>query len=181
MEIGITVKRSDRRTIAIEVKNGAVLVRAPRYASRSEIEHAVQSHISWIERALQKEQDIRSQGASLLTESEKKALKKSAKETIPARIAYYAQLMGLSYGTISIRFQKTRWGSCSAKHNLNFNALLMLTPPEVLDSVVVHELCHIKVMNHSAAFYREVYRWCPDYKKCSKWLKDHGKALMARL
>ena len=82
--------------------------------------------------------------------------------------------MGVDYGRITIRNQKTRWGSCSAKGNLNFNCLLMLMPTEVIDYVVVHELCHLKEMNHSNAFWREVKQVLPDYRKQVKWLKDEG-------
>ena len=99
---------------------------------------------------------------------------------IPARVAYYAAQIGVSYGRITIRCQRTRWGSCSSAGNLNFNCLLLLAPPRVLDSVVVHELCHRKQMNHSAAFYREVYRVFPDYDRCRLWLRENGGALLAR-
>ncbi|MDY3888895.1 MAG: M48 family metallopeptidase, partial [Agathobacter sp.] len=85
-------------------------------------------------------------------------------EYIPKRVAYFADIMGVDYGRITIRMQKTRWGSCSSKGNLNFNCLLMLAPPEVIDYVVVHELCHRKEMNHSKAFWREVERVLPDYR-----------------
>ena len=87
----------------------------------------------------------------------------------------------LSPTAIRIRVMKTRWGSCSSKGNLNFNCLLMLAPPEVLDSVVVHELCHRKHMNHSAAFYAEIDRVFPDYKIHHAWLKKNGRALMNRV
>jgi predicted metal-dependent hydrolase len=89
--------------------------------------------------------------------------------------------MGISYGRITVRSQHTRWGSCSAKGNLNFNCLLMLVPQEVLDYVVVHELCHRKELNHSARFWAQVERILPDYRIHRKWLKDHGSALIGRL
>ena len=89
--------------------------------------------------------------------------------------------MGVDYGQITIRSQKTRWGSCSSKGNLNFNCLLLLAPPEVLDYVVVHELCHRKEMNHSPRFWAEVARVMPDYKVRRKWLKDNGNGLMQLL
>ena len=104
-----------------------------------------------------------------------------ALEVIPRRAAYYAPLVGVQYGRITIRNQRTRWGSCSGKRNLNFNCLLMLAPPEVVDSVVVHELCHLKEMNHSPRFYAEVLRVFPDYRKWDKWLKENGAALLARM
>ena len=116
-----------------------------------------------------------------LTEAEINELKAQAAEVIPERVSYFAGVVGVSYGRITIRCQKTRWGSCSSKGNLNFNCLLMLAPHEVLDSVVVHELCHLKEMNHSKAFYDEVLRAYPNYKQDHKWLKDHGVELMSRV
>ena len=79
-----------------------------------------------------------------------------------------------------IRLQKSRWGSCSVDRNLNFNCLLVLMPPEILDSVVVHELCHRRHMNHSKEFYDEVLRIFPDYKRCNKWLKQNGGVFFKR-
>ena len=76
----------------------------------------------------------------------------------------------MTYGRITIRAQRSRWGSCSSKGNLNFNCLLMLTPSEIRDYVVVHELCHRIELNHSAYFWAEVARILPDYKECRKWL-----------
>ena len=87
----------------------------------------------------------------------------------------------MTYGNITIRNQRTRWGSCSAKGNLNFNCLLCLAPPGVLDAVVVHELCHRLEMNHSKRFYEEVLRVYPDYYKDHGWLKEHGSELLGRL
>ena len=100
---------------------------------------------------------------------------------IPARVAFFAPQIGVSCGRVTIRAQRTRWGSCGRNGNLNFNCLLMLAPPEVLDSVVVHELCHRREMNHSARFYAEVLRVFPEYRKHRQWLKENGEALMARL
>ena len=108
-------------------------------------------------------------------------LAKEALRVIPERVAYYAPRVGVRYGRITIRNQRTRWGSCSGKKNLNFNCLLMLTPPEVLDSVVVHELCHILEMNHSKRFYANVLRVYPDYYKQHAWLKENGGALLRRM
>ena len=115
-----------------------------------------------------------------LSEEELKGLAKKALQIIPERVEYFSKLVGVSYGHITIRNQKTRWGSCSSKGNLNFNCLLMLTPPEVLDYVVVHELCHRKEMNHSKAFWSEVEKVIPNYRKLRKWLSDEGHSIFLR-
>ena len=89
--------------------------------------------------------------------------------------------MGLRYGNITIKNQLTRWGSCSSLNNLNFNCILMLTPEIIRDYVVVHELCHLKEMNHSKKFWAEVANVMPEYKIYEKWLKENGGALISRL
>ena len=121
------------------------------------------------------------QPASPFTEEEIRALTDKALQVIPDRVRHYAALMGVSYGRITIRNQKSKWGNCSAKGNLNFNCLLMLFPSEALDYVVIHELCHRKEMNHSPKFWAEVEKYAPDYKTQRKWLKDEGSKLIARL
>ena len=100
---------------------------------------------------------------------------------LPEKVQQFARQMGVTYGRITVRSQRTRWGSCSAKGNLSFNCLLMLCPEEVQDYVVIHELCHRKEMNHSAAFWTEVEKHCPNYRSHRKWLKDNGSALIGRL
>ena len=107
-----------------------------------------------------------------------KELAERARHDLTMRCAFWAEKVGVSYGRISIRHQKTKWGSCSSKGNLNFNCLLMLAPETVRDYVVVHELCHRKQMNHSEAFWAEVERVLPGYREARKWLKTHGQELM---
>ena len=87
----------------------------------------------------------------------------------------------MQYGRIAVRCQKSKWGSCSAKGNLNFNCLLLLAPQEVLDYVVVHELCHLREMNHSARFWQYVAAVIPDHRERRRWLREHGAELMARV
>lgn len=116
-----------------------------------------------------------------LTQQELEALKKEAKRLIPERVRYYAAKLGITYGRVAIRAQRSRWGSCSSKGNLNFNCLLMLTPREVIDSVIVHELCHRRQLNHSKAFWKLVYEAMPDYGTWDRWLKDHGRELISAL
>ena len=117
----------------------------------------------------------------ILSDEELNELTKQAKKVFPERVKFYAPLIEVKYGKIYIRHQRSRWGSCSGKGNLNFNCLLVLAPPEVLDSVVVHELCHLKEMNHSKSFYEEVYKVMPDYDKNHMWLKENGAELISRL
>lgn len=171
--------RSRRRTMAAQIKDGQLIVRAPLYATDAEIRDFVQKHQRWAEKHLAEAQALDT--IKPLTMDELRDLAQQAKAVIPQRVAYYAPLIGVDYGRITIRAQHSRWGSCSSKGNLNFNCLLMLTPPEVIDSVVVHELCHRKEMNHSPKFYAEVLRVYPDYQKWHNWLKDHGPALMRRI
>lgn len=170
--------RSRRKTVSIQIKpDGTVIVRAPMRMPLREIEAFVASKASWIA----KHAHSKPAESEKFTDAELAALAKQAKIIIPQRVAYYAPLIGVSYGKITIRKQKTLWGSCSAQGNLNFNCLLMLAPSEVLDSVVVHELCHRKHMDHSAAFYREIERVMPDYHQRHSWLKQNGSSLIARL
>ena len=137
----------------------------------------------WIETHLAKAQIRQGEADKYhkLSDAEIRALADRALKVIPDRVAYYAPLIGVTYGRITIRNQKSKWGSCSAKGNLNFNCLLMLAPPEVIDSVVVHELCHRKEMNHTKKFYDEVLKVFPDYWSCDKWLKDNGDILMTMM
>ena len=179
----IKIIRSSRKTLAIEVKAESVLVRAPRRMSQKEIWNFLEEKKGWIEKNLKKLQERQDlfQQQKPYTEEEIRMLAEQALDVIPKRVRYYAPLVGVDYGRITIRNQRTRWGSCSSKGNLNFNCLLILFPDEVLDSIVVHELCHRKHMNHSAAFYAEVERVFPEYRKCEKWLKEHGSLYLSRL
>ena len=99
--------------------------------------------------------------------------KNSSRKLIEQRAAYYAAKMGIAYGRISMRNQKTRWGSCSSDGNLNFNCRLLYVPLELLDYVVVHELAHRRHMNHSAEFWKEVEKYLPDYKERKARLKQY--------
>lgn len=179
----VSVIRSNRKTLSIQVKPGEVIVRAPFGVSNKEIERIVQEKRAWIEKHLSALAVSGNQSGDLpeFTDEEIKDMVLRAKEIIPERVAYYAEKIGVSYNKITVRCQRTRWGSCSASGNLNFNCLLVLMPPEVLDSIVVHELCHRKHMNHSAGFYKEIEKVFPDYKRCQKLLKGCGRQLLSRL
>lgn len=103
--------------------------------------------------------------------------RKAAKEYFPKRVAYFHTFTGGDFKKITIRDQKTRWGSCSSSGTLSFNYRLMYAPPRVLDYVVVHELCHLTHMNHSKAFWAMVASIMPEYKIYRQWLKEHGQEL----
>ena len=177
------VVRSNRKTIAAEIKQNKLIIRAPLGATNEDINRFMLENKKWLDDHLAKAQarEKAMEGIHRLTPDEIQALANRALEVIPQRVAYYAPLIGVTYGRITIRNQRSKWGSCSSKGNLNFNCLLMLTPPEVIDSVVVHELCHRKEMNHSERFYAEVLRVFPDYWAQDKWLKENGDILMRML
>ena len=178
-----TTIKSNRRTLALEIKKDGLIVRAPIKATDEEIDMFVVKHKKWIENNLLKMKERKKVLDSIepLSQSDIQALADKALNVIPDRVRYYAEKIGVTYGRITIRNQRSKWGSCSAKGNLNFNCLLMLAPPEVLDSVVVHELCHRKVMNHSDKFYAEVLKAFPDYWIWDKWLKENGDILLMRM
>ena len=179
----VTVIRSNRKTVAIQVNSDlSVTVRAPRSASEKDIEEILKKKEAWISKHIEKikktKERLEAESTEKLTREKVIALAEEALKVIPERVEYFAKVIGATYGKITIRNQKTRWGSCSSKGNLNFNCLLMLAPSEVLDYVVVHELCHRKQMNHSKAFWLEVEKVLPNYKEVRKWLKEEGSQMI---
>jgi len=102
--------------------------------------------------------------------------RKAAKEYFPKRVAFYHTMIGGTYTKITIRDQKTRWGSCSQRRNLNFNWKLIMARSEALDYVVIHELCHMIHLNHSPEFWALVAKHMPDYKKWQDYLKKEFAA-----
>lgn len=183
MEISYRLIRSNRKNLSLEINEKGLTIRAPRRASDAEIRSFLLKNEKWIIKHLEEYENRKKkyEGITKLTEEELNILADEAMKYIPERVKYYAQIIGVTYNRITIRNQRTRWGSCSSKGNLNFNCLLMLTPKEVIDSIVVHELCHRKEMNHSAKFYDEVLRVYPDYYKWNKWLKENGDKILYRM
>ena len=167
--------RSKRKTISVEINREAkIIVRAPLKMKKSDIELFLQSKSEWIDKHLLSMKEKVSSMPRKLSEEEKNELKKNAKIVITPRVEYFASRMGVSYERITLKLQKTRFGSCSTKNNINFNALIALMPTDILDYVIVHELAHLKQMNHSSVFWKEVEKVIPDYKNKRKWLKENG-------
>ena len=159
--IPYTLVRSNRKTISIVIKpTGEVEVRCPKRCSKRDVEAFLVSKAAWIQGHLEKIAER--PAVTALSETEQKALAKQAAQVLPPKVQHFAAVIGVSYGRITIRSQRTRWGSCTSDGNLNFNCLLILLPDEIIDSVVVHELCHRKQMNHSAKFYAEIEKVFPE-------------------
>lgn len=148
-----------------------VVVRAPRWVPKAEVDRFVQSHESWIQKATER-QRRRNEQEALLTEKRITELKALAKAELPRRTAYFAKIMGVTPKSVKITSAKKRFGSCSGQNGICYSWRLMLYPSEAIDYVVVHELAHIRQKNHSPAFYREIEKILPDYKARAKLLKD---------
>lgn len=183
MDINIKIIRSARKTVSLEItKDMQVILRAPLSMPQADIDRFISEKSAWIDKHLaeigkrQAEAEVKS--VKKLSDEEINGLADRAMAVIPKKAAYFAPIVGVTYGRITIRNQRTRWGSCSARGNLNFNCLLMLCPEFVLDYVVVHELCHRKELNHSKRFWAEVERVMPDYKDAVCWLKENGAGLI---
>lgn len=115
---------------------------------------------------------------SVITEHIVKAwLVNQAGEYFLARTKHWAPLIGVHPVRITIRDQKTRWGSCSSLGNINYNWRVIMAPPRIVDYLVIHELSHLLEPNHSAKFWNEVKKFAPDYQECRKWLTANGKIL----
>lgn len=179
----VQIIRSRRRTAGIQItRDGDVIFRAPLHMSKQQIMTLLEERQGWIEsRLTMVRQANRAGEAAPLSGADLQQLTRQASEKLPPLVRQYARQMGVDSGKITVRCQQTRWGSCSAKGNLNFNCLLMLTPEEVQHYVVVHELAHRKHMNHSSSFWAEVASVLPDYPVQVRWLKQNGAALLARV
>ena len=182
--------RSRRKTCSLSLdQNGFLTVRVPLFVHNAEVIRLLTEKQFWIASKLAEQKQRQEARPDLpvpaYTEAERAAIEKrcraAAADTISKRAAYYTaafpDIIRGSYSRISIRDQKTRWGRCSSRGTLSFNWRLMLAPPDILDYVIVHELCHLTHMNHSPAFWQCVEHILPDYKTRRKWLKENGYQL----
>ena len=176
------ILRSKRKTLSLRITPwGDLEIRAPLRMPERDIQAFVAEKARWIETHRARVLRDQAQGAlAPLDEAALEGLKEQTRQKLAPMLERHGAHMGVSYGRVSIRCQQTRWGSCSAEGNLNFNCLLALAPEEVMEYVAVHELAHRKQMNHSPLFWQEVARECPRYIQCRRWLKQNGGALLAR-
>ena len=175
--VDIKIIHSSRKTLALEVKGGIVKARVPMRVSDKNVISFIEKNKNWIERAIgvwkKKVEENKASGLIIpplceLTSNEHKTIKKS----LERRVEYFAGLLGVSYNRKSIRDQRTRWGSCSSKGNLNFNYRLFFLKSELMDYVVIHELSHRIHMNHSREFWNVVEEFCPNYRDYRKQLSE---------
>ena len=104
--------------------------------------------------------------------------RRQAQSYLPIRVRELAGTHGFKYEKVRIKNQKTRWGSCSAKRNINLNLRLMMAPDDAIDYVIIHELCHLRELNHNPAFWALVEAHCPEYRHWKAWFKQHGPSLI---
>ena len=173
--INYEIIRSKRKTLAIYVRpDGSVDVRAPLKLSKQYIDTFVQAKSKWIDETRDRLAKLQSQQKMIrLSLKEENEYKKKALDYFNSRCSYFANKMGVVYGNIKVNKAKTRWGSCNAKGDINFAYRLIFTSEELIDYVIVHELAHLKEMNHSLRFWSIVENTMPDYKERRKELKNH--------
>ena len=162
------VLRSNRKTVGITVKRGGeVVIRAPKRMRLSDVRKVVEAHRAWLERAIETSKHL----PELPDEQAQEILRRKAKQFLPPLVEHWAKIIGVQPTSFRITSAKTRFGSCSGRNGLCFSLFLMQYPPEAIEYVVVHELCHILHHDHSPAFWAAVERCLPDYRARKKLLK----------
>jgi predicted metal-dependent hydrolase len=178
-DIGYRIRRSvrARRLRIVVYRDGAVVVVLPRGTSVATAERFVRDKASWIrknrERFRREPRDVAPGGGhgDFLRHRE------SARVLAHARIAHFNGIYGLRFSAITIKNQRTLWGSCSRGGNLNFNYKIALLPPPLADYIIVHELCHLAAFDHSKKFWALVSRAIPDYAARRRALRRTGAGL----
>ena len=164
--------RSRRKTLALEItKDCRVVVRAPLRMSEKRIQAFVESHGDWITRHLERRRERAASLPPPPTEEEIEALKARARAELPPKITFWSGKMGVVPTGFRVTTAKKRYGSCSAKNSLCFSCFLMRCPPEAVELVVVHELCHIREKNHGPRFYTLLAQHLPDWRERKKLLR----------
>jgi predicted metal-dependent hydrolase len=163
--------RTARRYIMRVRPDGAMRVTIPRGGSRAEAQRFAERHRDW---ALRQRSKVL---AAKRPPEVEQALKAQAQRELPPRLLELAALNNLTVSGISIRGQRSRWGSCSPKGHIALNYRLMLMPPEVREYILIHELMHLKQADHSRKFWRHVEAACPGFRDAERWLRRNGSSL----
>jgi predicted metal-dependent hydrolase len=174
----VVIRRSPRaRRWRLEVPWGEpARLTAPHSMSQVEVDQVLRDKRAWIEK--QRRRQVPRLGLEGLPVSES-AARVGARELVSALAEEEAERLGVAYRRIRIGSQRTLWGSCSPAGTLSFTWRLVLAPLEVLDYVVVHELCHLRVPNHSRSFWALVESRRPHWREQRTWLREHGPELLA--
>jgi predicted metal-dependent hydrolase len=163
--------RQARRYVMRLRPDGDLRVTIPPGGSRAEAERFVERHRAWAER--QRAQMI----AARRPAGEIRALRARAAKELPPQLLALAAAHGLTIARVTIRDQRSRWGSCSPNGHIALNFRLLLMPAEVREYVLIHELMHLKQANHSRRFWRLVEAACPRFRDAEHWLRRHGPSL----
>jgi predicted metal-dependent hydrolase len=175
MDFQPIITYSKRKTLAIKITpHGTIQVSAPRLTPKWYINSFIKSRILWIEKHLKTIENHKLSNNQLtLNETQIKAHRAHAKQTIPEQVLKWSQIMGVTHTKTRISSAKTRWGSCSFTNTISINWRLILLPEQCLEYVIIHELAHITEKNHSKNFWNIVEKYCPDYKTTRKTLQSH--------
>ncbi len=178
MEEAVEIRRSSRaRRWRLTAGWGEpARLTVPREMSRAEIARVVEAHRGWLARERARQVPRLGLDPSAVSGEDGR---RAARELVTMVLDEEAPALGVSYRRVQIRDQRTRWGSCSSRGTLSFNWRLALAPFEVLDYVVVHELCHLRQPNHSPRFWQLVATRRPRWRLQRDWLRDHGAELLA--
>ena len=168
----VRVRRARRYILRVR-PDGTLRVTIPRGGSRAEATSFVARHLAWV---AQERERVQAQRESVPPEREAELRQQAARQLIP-RLHELAAQLGLTVSRVSIRNQRSRWGSCSRNGAISLNYRLVLMPPHVADYVLIHELMHMQQQNHGPRFWRLVERACPDYRESERWLRRHGRTL----
>lgn len=174
--------RSKRRSVSLEIgEDASLIIRAPKLLPEEKILKLAEKKRNWIERqqkkALEKQQKINHLRSLGISSHATRHYKQQALRHIMERAGYFSHLINLSFKKIKITSARKRWGSCGSNGTLSFSWRLILTPPQVIDYVVAHEVAHLAVGNHSKKFWKTVANLYPEYKTHQKWIKENSHLL----
>jgi predicted metal-dependent hydrolase len=179
--VSLRRSRKRRRTISLALHpHGRIILSAPHNTPQRFIEDFFASRLSWIEK---KSKIFKDRAALGIEKKVGRAVeircREQARHTIEEKIVHYASLLNVRPRTIRINGARTRWGSCSAKDNLNFSWRIAMLPPDIIDYIIVHELAHIREKNHGPGFWNTVASMLPGYKNPKSWLRKNSHLFIA--